>query len=53
MRATCMTKAIRKTVSIKDLPVPKGFSIIGGSGKKKEVKDTMKETQPRIAKLPG
>lgn len=48
-----MTKAVKKTVNIKDLPPPKGYSIIGGAGKKKELKDGIKEAQPKIARLPG
>ena len=41
-----MTKAVRKSVSIKDLPVPKGFSIVGGTGKKKDVKEPVKKPVP-------
>ena len=47
-----MTKATRKTVNIKDLPPPKGYSIVGGAGKKKEIKDRIKESQPGIERLP-
>jgi hypothetical protein len=47
-----MTKAVRKTVNIKDLPVPKGYSIVGGSGKKKETKEKIKDIQPEAGRLP-
>jgi hypothetical protein len=47
-----MTKDVRKTVNIKDLPVPKGFTIVGGSDKKKQIKDELKATRPAIRRLP-
>jgi hypothetical protein len=47
-----MTKDVRKTVNIKDLPVPKGFTIIGSTDKKKDVKDKPKTMRPHIERLP-
>ena len=41
-----MTKGVRKTVNIKDLPVPKGFTITGGVDRKKPIKDKLKATRP-------
>ena len=41
-----MTKGVRKTVNIKDLPVAKGFTITGGVDRKKPIKDTLKVTRP-------
>ena len=46
-----MTKAVKKSVSIKDLPVPKGYSIVGGTGRKKDVKEAVKK--PAAGRLPG
>ena len=47
-----MTKDVRKTVNIKDLPVPKGFSITGGAVKKKDIKDKLKALRPAVERLP-
>ncbi len=41
----------RKSVSIKDLPPPKGFIIIGGAGKRKDDKEENREAQPKTAPL--
>jgi len=46
-----MTKAVRKSVSIKDLPVPKGYSIVDGTGKKKGTKAPGKK--PVAGRLPA
>ena len=46
-----MAKTPRKSVSIKDLPPPKGFIIIGGAGKRTDDKEESKEAQPRTAPL--
>ena len=48
-----MTKDVRKTINIKDLPVPKGFTIVGGTDKKKDVKDKLKAMRPVVGRLPG
>jgi hypothetical protein len=47
-----MTKDVRKTVNIKDLPVPKGFTITGGADKKKDIKDKLKAMRPAVERLP-
>jgi hypothetical protein len=46
-----MAKTPRKSVSIKDLPPPKGFIIIGGAGKRTDDKEENKEAQPKTAPL--
>ena len=46
-----MPKAPRKSVSIKDLPPPKGFIIIGGAGKRKDDREDSKGTQAKTAPL--
>lgn len=47
-----MTKDVRKTVNIKDLPAPKGFIIVGGTDKKKDVKDKLKAMRSAVGRLP-
>jgi hypothetical protein len=44
-----VTKAVRKSVSIKDLPPPKGYSIVGGA-KKKDLKEPVRKSA--AARLP-
>ena len=46
-----MAKTPRKSVSIKDLPPPKGFIIIGGAGKRKAEQEEIKEAQSKTAPL--
>lgn len=47
-----MTKDVRKTVNIKDLPAPKGFTIAAGADKKKDVKDKLKAMRSPVGRLP-
>ncbi len=47
-----MTKDVRKTVNIKDLPVPKGFTITGGPDRRKPIKDKLKAMRPAVERLP-
>jgi hypothetical protein len=47
-----MTNDVRKTVNIKDLPAPKGFTITGGADKKKDIKDKLKALRSAVERLP-
>jgi hypothetical protein len=45
-----MTKAVKKSVSIKDLPLPRGYTIVGGTGTKKDLREPVKKSG--TARLP-
>ena len=40
-----MTKASEKSINIKDLPLPKGYDITDGPGKRKDDKPIVKDKQ--------